>query len=94
MGSISKKAKSILQNGIAPIIEGMDNYANPKPEIEALAKERLKTCRGCEFYADEPIPLFAIKDHTLAGANKKFCDNCGCALPYKLRQTQKPCEKW
>lgn len=94
MRSFSKKVGSILTNGIEPISEGIKNYSNPIPEIESIARERLDICTGCPMFKTEPIPFLRVSDERLPEASDKFCDDCGCTLPYKLRQSLSVCKKW
>lgn len=94
MKSIIKKAKSIINHGIDPIQEGIENFQNPIAEIEKLADERLDVCGSCELRAPEPIEFLRIKDERLPKASGKMCDDCGCTLSYKIRQTKTKCEKW
>lgn len=94
MGSISKKLFSIIKHGIDPIKEGMENLNLKVPEIEAEANRRAEICFGCEYYVNEPIDFFQVEDHRIPKLSKKMCDQCGCALPYLLRQNSKICKKW
>jgi len=94
MSSLFKKINSVAKHGIKPIEKGRNNYQLNIPEIEQLAAERLKTCLECENYADEPISFLKVKDKRLEKLSEKMCNNCGCALPYLLRQSDKICKKW
>jgi hypothetical protein len=94
MQSFRKKIGSILTNGIEPISEGVSNYNNPKPDTESLAKDRLSICASCPMFKTEPIPFLRVKDERLPEASDMFCDDCGCTLPYKLRQSLSLCKKW
>lgn len=94
MSSLFKKIKSVAKHGIEPIEEGKRNYKLNIPEVESLAAERLKTCIECEHYKDEPISFLRIKDGRLEKLSEKMCGDCGCALPYLLRQDIKICKKW
>lgn len=89
-----KKAKTILKDGIKPFKEGKKNFDNPVPEIEALARERLEVCRGCEHFKKEPISFFRVKDERIKGFSEMMCGECGCELPYKSRQSVTICKKW
>lgn len=94
MGSLFKKIKNVNKHGIAPITEGKKNYTMDIPEVESLAVERLKTCVECDNYKEEPISFLKVKDDRLEKLSEKMCNDCGCALPYLLRQNLKICEKW
>jgi len=94
MRSISKKIKSLLDNGLEPLEEGVLNFNNPIPEIELLALERSKSCEECVFFVDEPISFLRIEDKRLPLLSNKMCDDCGCTLSYKLRQSKTKCDKW
>lgn len=92
--SIFKKIKSIGRFGLEPIEEGMANHALKDKPIEEKAVRRALTCVSCPNYVDEPIDLFKIKDERIPELDGKMCDECGCALPYLLRQDLKVCTKW
>ncbi len=91
------KLKTILNNPkqtADAFREGVKNYNNPKPEIENLALRRLEICKGCPHFQKEPISFLRIKDERLTDANEMMCGDCGCELPYKLRQSKSVCKKW
>lgn len=92
--SVFKKIKSLAKNGIKPVQQGIDNYHIPVQEIEELAKNRSESCVDCENYIDEPIDFMAVEDKRIPVLSNKMCDNCGCALPYVLRQNIKICKHW
>lgn len=94
MQSFKKKINSVIENGFDPISEGVLNFNTPKPEIEDLAKERLNKCLGCPLFVREPIPVFRVKDHNLNAASGKMCDDCGCVISYKIRQSKTVCKYW
>jgi len=92
--SMFKKIKSLAKNGLKPIALGMDNYNQNIHEVEEMAKKRAKVCGYCEERVKEPIPSFRVKDDRILLLNERMCDECGCALPYLLRQNIKICKKW
>ena len=94
MGSIFKKIKSISKNGLSPIIQGEKNYKSNLKPIEDKAMLRADTCKRCEDFIDEPLDIFKVKDERLPYLSEKMCDECGCAIPYLLRQNKKICKKW
>ena len=94
MGSIFKKIKSVSKGGLAPILQGQINYKSNIEFIEDRAITRSKTCVRCEEFIEEPIDMFKIKDERLTYLSEKMCDECGCAIPYLLRQNTKICKKW
>lgn len=94
MRSFKKKIETIIENGVDPIKEGIANFNNPKPEIEKLAKDRAATCAGCPLIEIEPISFLKVKDKVLIEISEKMCGECGCTLPYKVRQNQTICPKW
>lgn len=94
MQSFKKKIKTIIENGIDPIEEGVTNFNNTNPEIEKLAKERAAICAGCPLIETEPIYFLKVKDKILTEISEKMCGECGCTLPYKVRQNQTICPKW
>jgi hypothetical protein len=92
--SIVKKGKTILEKGISPIKEGKKNFGNPLFHIEQLAKERMNICKSCEYFQKEPIDFLRIKDERIPELDSMYCEDCGCELPYKLRQNIEKCKKW
>lgn len=94
MGSVFKKIKSIAKNGIEPISRGKTNYTLNITEIEKQAIKRAEVCRTCVNFVDEPIDFLKIKDERITHLSDKMCGNCGCALPYLLRQNIKICKHW
>lgn len=94
MQSFKKKIVSLIDNGIDPVIEGKRNFDKLNKEVERLAIERLATCKGCPFFIDEPINFLQVIDKRIPKLSKKMCDECGCTLSYKLRQSKKMCSKW
>jgi len=94
MQSFKKKIVSLAKNGIEPLEEGLYNFKHPNTNIERLAEDRKNTCIGCEFYVDEPISFLKVKDKIIPELSEKICDECGCTLSYKTRQSITKCEKW
>ena len=92
MGSISKKVKSLLKDGLGPLEVGMVNYLLNNPEIEELALERYELSKNC--IEKEPIDLFAIKDKRILGLSKMMVSDCGCAAPYFYRQSIELLKEW
>jgi len=94
MQSFKKKIVSLGTNGLEPLEVGMHNFRNPILEIERLAESRKDQCLGCEFYVDEPIKFLRVEDKNIVELSNKMCDDCGCTLSYKLRQSIIKCKKW
>lgn len=94
MGSLFKKIKSISKGGIEPILQGQINYKSNIDFIEQKAITRSKQCVRCTEFVDEPIDMFKVNDERLPYLSDKMCDQCGCALPYLLRQDIKICKLW
>ncbi len=94
MQSFKKKIVSLVANGIEPLEIGMHNFRNPVLEIERLAESRKDECLACEFYIDEPIKFLSVEDKNIVELSNKMCDDCGCTLSYKLRQSITKCKKW
>lgn len=94
MGRIKKAVRTIIESGIDPFIEGKKNFESQSEEVEKLARKRLQFCLSCEYFKDEPIKAFKVEDKSLPEASGKYCEECGCVLSYKLRQSIQPCEKW
>ena len=90
--SINKKAKALIKSGIEPYDIGKYYFENPDPEVEALAKERLKDCSEC--LEIEPIDAWKVEDTRIPELSNKSCSKCGCIAPYKFRQSLEPCKKW
>lgn len=94
MSSIFKKIKSLSKNGIEPINRGKTNYILNDIDVELKAFERFDECSSCVNFVDEPIDFLKIKDERITGLSDKMCNECGCGLPYLLRQDIKICNKW
>ena len=92
--SLGKKFSSLLENGTDGIFEGKENFDNPKIEVETLAEARAMTCVGCVNFKQEPIELFRVTDIRIPELSEMFCDDCGCTLSYKLRQSIIKCKLW
>lgn len=94
MKSFFKKGKTILKSGLKPYEVGKHNFENPLLCIEQKAIERLEICKKCDNFVDEPIDFLRVKDERIPELSEKMCNDCGCTLPYKIRQSIKTCEKW
>lgn len=92
--SIATKTKTILEYGIDAFVQGKRNYENPTNKIEKLAKERFKTCVDCVFFKKEPVDFLRIQDKYITELSGMYCEDCGCSLTYKTRQSIKKCKKW
>lgn len=66
------------------LLEGINNSIFVKEEIEKIAEERTKICKGCPHYSKN-IP----------GANvirkDGFCEDCGCNIYLKSRSPSSHC---
>jgi hypothetical protein len=94
MQNFKKKLETIKKDGLEPLAIGMKNFKFPKQEVEILAKQRTDTCIYCEKCTDEPIPIFRVEDENIKILSNKICNDCGCTLSYKTRQSLKKCERW
>lgn len=94
MQSFKKKIVSLVTNGIEPLEVGMHNFRNPVLEIERLAENRMNECSGCEFFQTEPISFLRVEDKNIVELSNKMCNECGCTLSYKLRQSITKCKNW
>ena len=77
--------------GFRAIDEGTRNFYKPKPEVEALAKQRLKDCSDC---LEDAPKLLRVKDNRIPELSGKQCKNCSCIAPFKFRQSIDKCSKW
>lgn len=90
MQRFKKIAKSIVDNGLDAIEEGISNFKkgeNPNYDF-------LKICLSCKDFKDDPIEFLKVKDKVEPKLTGKMCDDCGCVLSYKLRQNKIICKKW
>ena len=94
MQSFKKKIISIAKNDIQPIEDGIHYFNNPDEAIEKLALERAEICKNCPMFVKEPVGFLAVTDKRIPILSKMMCDDCGCTLPYKTRQTLISCYKW
>lgn len=90
LSSIKKKLANINAAGI---VEGVISKATGS--MDGPARERAKICEGCDMNQIEPIDELRVKDN-IASISERYCEACGCALPYLLRQNRKKCKlgKW
>lgn len=94
MKSGFKKLVSVIENGTDGIEQGMNNFKTPVVEIETLAEARTLTCISCPNYQIEPIGFFKVTDIRIPELTDMFCNDCGCTLSYKLRQSINKCALW
>lgn len=94
MQSFKKKIVSLIDNGTDGLEQGLYNFKHPVLEVERLAETRKDECVGCEFYVDEPISFLRVNDKRITELSNKMCDDCGCTLSYKLRQSINKCKNW
>ena len=92
--SVFKKIKTIINNGIEPIEEGYNNYNSNIDKHEQKAVKRAEKCFNCINFVDEPVNFLKVEDQRIEKLSGKMCDDCGCALPYLLRQDIKICKYW
>ncbi len=90
LDSIKKKLANINASGI---VEGVISKATGS--MDGVALDRSKICAGCNMNQPEPIDELAVNDD-IEVISKRYCEACGCALPYLLRQNRKKCKlgKW
>ena len=79
---------------LKPIYIGMLNFWTDNKKAEIKAKERLQTCKECEFFVEEKNDLLKVNDSKIPYLTNKQCGECGCVLSFKLRQSIKKCNKW
>ena len=92
--SIIKKIKTISKSGIDPIIAGKRNYEANIPEIEKKARERYEKIKENAKFVPEPIDMFRVTDERIPELSNMMWDDCGCAMPYLLRQDIKIYKEW
>ncbi len=71
------------------IIEGIKNSIFTKEDVEAIAKERMSICNGCEHIDN-------TGDKCLVSGTQPCCSLCGCKLFFKTRSLASSCpaSKW
>lgn len=94
MQNFNKKLETINNDGLEPLAIGVKNFHFPKQKVEILAKQRAKACVSCENLTSEPIPIFRIEDERIKELSGKMCNDCGCTLSYKTRQSINKCKIW
>lgn len=92
--SLTKKVKTLTEQGLEPYEVGKSNFEHPTPCIDKLATERAKICADCEHFKTEPIKQFQVVDSNIPGLSKMYCEDCGCISSYKLRQSIEVCDRW
>lgn len=90
----SKRLVKIITADLKAIEQGVSNYISENTVAQALAIERLKVCKVCPLFVDEPIAFLRVEDKQIPDLSNKMCDDCGCVLAYKLRQSIITCDKW
>ena len=71
------------------IIDGWYYVLIKDPEIEALAKEKAKHCKGCKHAVTKKILKFVNKKNL--EVEDRVCDLCDCPLIAKLRSPNEKC---
>lgn len=96
MSSIKKKATTLIAHGLEPYAEGKRNYKANVPEIEELALKRLEMIKksGCKNFMEEPIDFFKVTDERIPELSGMMCGDCGCGVPYLIRQDLTKCNCW
>lgn len=94
ISSATGKALTLSKVGIDPFLEGKFNFENTNIDIELLAIDRTKECLMCDDFVDEPIDFLKVEDKNIPEISNKMCDECGCTLSYKLRQSKTKCKQW
>jgi hypothetical protein len=56
---------------IKEIVESYARMINPTPEQVEVAEERIRTCMGCEMWAQSVTGIY-------------YCKKCGCATKAKV----------
>lgn len=92
--SVLKKANTIAHVGLEPYQVGMHNFRNPVLCVELRAEQRAKVCAGCPMFVIEPIEELRVVDERIPILSNKMCDECGCELSYKTRQSIEVCKHW
>lgn len=96
MGKITSIAKKVYNINLDAYSEGKRNFDIPDADTEELAKQRALICAGCDMNEVEPISELKVTDPRIPSISNRYCDACGCTLPYLLRQSIKTCKlkKW
>ena len=78
---------------IKGVLKGLVNKTFDKNS--ELVNERSKICEKCPSNVKEKNKVFAIEDEVKSISNR-MCNECGCALPLKLRVKSEFCPlgKW
>lgn len=80
---------------LRPIYIGMLNYFCNSKEANKLALSRYEnSCKGCEFFIEEKNELLRFEDNQIPELSNKMCNDCGCNISFKLRQSIKKCSRW
>lgn len=88
--SLIKKIKNV---NIHALIKGM--IAKGTGDMEDVAEIRAAVCAECPSNIHEPIEAIAVTDR-IESIDRRMCEECGCSLPYKVRQLDEGCplKKW
>lgn len=84
-----------MTGGLDPVTEGVHNFHHVDKDVEDLAYFRYDNhCKGCEENVIEPIDFLQVTDERIPELSFRMCDECGCTLSYKTRQSKTVCSKW
>jgi len=92
--SILKKINTFATKGLGGIDEGVNNFHSRREDVEEKAKERSSVCASCPLRVPEPIDFLAVEDDANPLISGMMCEDCGCVLPFLVRQDSKICSKW
>ena len=93
--SLKNKKNPDIAHDVKAIVSGMTNFVTGSRKWNDIARERYeKSCKGCPFFIDDPVPSERVTDKHIPELSGKICSNCGCVESYKLRQSVKLCEFW
>lgn len=94
LSSAAKKASTLVMVGLEPYQVGKHNFENPVLCVEIKAAQRAEICKTCPMFVKEPIDFLRVTDERIPALSEMMCDDCGCVLSYKTRQSITICENW
>jgi hypothetical protein len=86
-----KESDIDLRAKLLAVVKGIYNYRNNK-NTEIAIERYNEFCKGCEFLETETNEFLIVKD--VYELHAKKCNDCGCVLSYKNRQSISKCKKW
>lgn len=75
--------------------QGVYNFKTKNAKAKIIAEKRLlENCLSCPHFIEEPIDFLRVTDTEIPELSNMMCNDCGCVLSYKTRQSIDKCKLW